>query len=86
MTISKTLYKKYPEKKWIGRRVRSTCALKNGLNHSPTGTIFTIVGKQAGFSLQTEPCEKCGVSVYIKKVPPEDLELLTDLDSLKETG
>ncbi len=72
--ITKNEYERTTEQKWSGVKVRTLRELQNGTVMIPKGTICTIKRKQAGFTLITEACQTCGVSVYITRVPHYDLE------------
>jgi uncharacterized membrane protein len=74
--VSEQEYNRKPYIEWRGKKVRTLTEMQNGCNSIPVGTICTITGKQGGFSLETEPCEKCGVRVFITKVEPTHVELV----------
>jgi hypothetical protein len=61
---------------WKTVTVRTKCILRNGHEEIPEGTLCRVTDKKGGFRLQTEPCKYCGVSVYITKVPPEDVYIV----------
>lgn len=69
-------YGKTPARKLIGRKVRTKVPLSNQLATIPAGTLWTIWAKHAGFSLRSDACDSCGVSVSITKVQPQQVELL----------
>jgi hypothetical protein len=70
--VSKVQYRR-PAESWKGRRVISVVELENGAYKIPAGSSFTVTGKHGGFSLLMDPCPKCGVRVFISKVPPESV-------------
>lgn len=59
---------------WVGMRVRSKVALRNGNNSMPAGTIYTVSYARSGLTMESEKCPCCGVSQYIRSVPPRDVE------------
>ena len=69
-------YRRTPEKELVGRRVKSLKPFRNGLFVIPAGIVFKIERKHGGFHLITEPCSKCGISAFISKVQPCEIELL----------
>ena len=75
--VSTRTYRKYNSSYWTGKTVRTTRILRNGNIEIPAGTICQILGKSGGFTLKTEPCRCCGVSVFIRKVGPEAVDLVT---------
>ncbi len=76
--ITEANYKRYKREFWVGRKVINQQELSNYFLRVKPGTILTIVGKRRGFSLETEPCPKCGVTIRIAKVQQQDLILLPD--------
>lgn len=58
-----------------GKFVKTTRMLRNGVIEIPEGTICEIRDKREGFALRTEPCKCCGVSVFIRKVPYDAVDL-----------
>ncbi len=61
---------------WKGKKVKSLVELKNSWASLPAGTIFTVERKWAGLQLRSDPCEHCGMRLYITKVPYESLEII----------
>jgi hypothetical protein len=76
--ITEQLYKKHNEKWWMQQKVKSIKRLQNGRFDIPKGTIFSIERKFNGFSLISEPCPHCGISVRITRVQTWDLALLSN--------
>lgn len=78
--------KKYNREQLIGKKCKPVCSIKNGAGEciSPN-TICTIknVVRGHGLTIRTEPCEHCGQSAYITRVPRESLQLLDDGDALQ---
>ncbi len=70
-------YQNNTEKYFIGKKVRTTIKLQNGLLVIPPGSICTITRKFGGFNLVSEPCEHCGVRIRISRVPHIDVELVS---------
>jgi hypothetical protein len=64
------------KKDYAGLKVRLKRTLKNGIIEIPAGKVCTIESWYRGACLRTDPCECCGVRVYITKVPQSALELL----------
>jgi hypothetical protein len=67
-----------------GLRVRTVRILKNSLASVPAGSDATVssAAPRWGLSLNFDPCTKCGIEVYISKVPPRDIMIIVD-DSYK---
>lgn len=66
------------EAKLLGRRVRALRDLSNGNGGVKAGTLLTIRGKRGGLQLAMDYCHSCGVSWYVTKVHPYDVELLPE--------
>ena len=79
--MDRKIYERTTEKEFIGRRVISLVKLRNGQCQLPTGTTFTIEGKQGGFELLSDQCPHCGIKIWITKVPPRDVDF-TDQQNL----
>ncbi len=69
-------YERMTEKQLKGRRVRALVPLKNRIESLPAGTLFTITGKFGGLALKSDPCEKCGMQMWITRVGPGEVELI----------
>lgn len=61
---------------WVGLTVKTVATLRNRNIEIPAGTTCTVTYNRAGLTLKTEPCAHCGVSVYIKKVPERDVDIV----------
>lgn len=61
---------------WIGRKVRTKNVLRNGNSIIPAGTELIVADNHSGLRLRSEPCEHCGVSIYITRVPESSVTLL----------
>lgn len=61
---------------WIGKRVRLLRESRNRVTCVPSGSILIVEGTYRGAGLKSEPCKCCGVSVFITRVPWENLEFL----------
>lgn len=61
---------------WVGLKVKSRVRLTSGRYDFPSGTIFNVRDKFGGLELQSIPCEHCGISGFINKVPIGDVEIL----------
>jgi len=62
---------------WIGRKVRTLVELKNGYVRIPAGTVMTVTYSRAGLSLESDPCEHCGVRASVNRVSERGVELLS---------
>jgi hypothetical protein len=71
-------YHKYTESYWKKQKVKTNKVLRNGFMEIPAGTVCDIKRKFSGFTLETDPCKVCGVRIYIRKVPHEDVDLITN--------
>lgn len=68
-------------KDMIGMEVRTTRAIGNGAGFCiPEGTIVKIVSLGKGFTVKTENCPHCGVSVEIRGVTRNEVELISKTD------
>ena len=71
--------KKYRGKDLIGKKCRATRMIRNGggfaLNPGSECMIVDVIPGH-GFVIQTPKCPCCGVSVYIRRVSRDALELL----------
>jgi hypothetical protein len=74
--ISDRDYKQKPLSYWKTIIVRTNVVLHNGVIEIPVGTKCTITDKRGGFTLKSEPCKLCGVSIFITKVPPKKLSIV----------
>jgi hypothetical protein len=69
-------YVSHTEDWFRGKRARVLRALRSGALHIVPGSIVTIDRKWSGFTIRSETCKHCGVSVFMTKVGPECLELV----------
>lgn len=69
-------YKKHTEKFFIDKKVITGIKMQNGNMTIPKGSICKITRKFKGFSLESLPCEKCGVRIRITQVSHIDVDLL----------
>lgn len=61
----------------IGATVRTTVALKTGGGILvPKGTVCNVRSVARGFTLTTEPCKTCGLSLYMTGVTRDEVELV----------
>lgn len=74
--ITKSEYNKHNNVYWTGRKVTTLVDLENSLIKIKAGSILTIADKRSGFTLESEKCPSCSVSVFIRKVLPQKLKLL----------
>jgi hypothetical protein len=75
--VSRKEYERKSEDYWKRVTVRTNRVLRNGWMEIPAGTLCRITDKRGGFKLETEPCKCCGVRVYISKVLPEDVDVVS---------
>lgn len=61
---------------WEGLKVQTLRVFRNGNIEIPSGTTCTVERNYGGLYLITDPCEKCGVRVYITKVPEDGVLIL----------
>lgn len=59
-----------------GAVVRTIRELRTGMQRIPADTQLTVVYKRGGFDCETEACDHCGVSVFIRRVGQWDVELV----------
>ncbi len=55
-------------------RLRLKIKIRNGNMEVPAGTVVTVTNKLKGWTIKTDPCKCCGVSVYVSRVSHFDLE------------
>lgn len=56
------------------RRWRTACEMRNGNMVVPAGTEVKIVGKRGGLDISGAACPHCGVSVFVRRVRPWNVE------------
>lgn len=66
---------------WVGRKVRTVVMMRNGNMEIPIGTVCEVTYNRGGLTLKTEPCDCCGVAIYITRVPERDVRLLMEVDA-----
>ncbi len=74
--ITEYQYKKWTEREVKGKRARIEQDCYTGQFKIPKGMIVKITHKYSGYSVQSEPCEHCGVSVRANRVEPYMLTML----------
>ena len=74
--VTQSEYKKKTKKFWNGKKVRLLSDITTGVMLIPKGKICTINDKLSGFGLISDPCDCCGVRVFVHKVPPSWVELV----------
>lgn len=84
--INWTEYRKHSEEWFKGKKVRTRTEIETISQKIPAGSVLTIVEKFKGFTLKSEPCACCGVSVHVRKVDGMALDLLDDGDVLAVHG
>jgi len=73
--MTELFYRSHSEAWFKGKQVQALEELRTGMVRVPAGSILTICGKQRGLKLETTPCTKCKVSVYITRVAPHKVML-----------
>lgn len=63
---------------WVGLRVRSKVALRNGNSELPAATVYRVTYARSGLTLESETCACCGIKQYIRRVHPRDVEVAAD--------
>lgn len=69
-------YRKMTEAQLKGRRVVATRDLQTGQIRVPAGTVLTVQRKFGGLDLISDPCPHCGIRPFLRRVPPQALNLL----------
>ncbi len=57
--------------------MRTLVAMATPSARIPAGTILTVRGKWKGYDLDGRPCQTCGITLRMRKVPPVDLDWVT---------
>lgn len=57
------------KRQWV-----ATDRLRNGWATIPRGSRVRIIGKRGGLTVETFPCDRCGVQVSVSKVQPWKVE------------
>jgi hypothetical protein len=76
-------YEKLTLKQMQEKRWKTLRTLQNGHMKIPEGTEVRITNKCNGLTLSGEKCETCGVSVYISKVSPLDVQVIASWEQDK---
>lgn len=61
-----------------GRQVITRVPIRCRAYSLPAGATLTIARKFSGLDLEGLPCEHCGVRIYVRRVPPWDVDLVPD--------
>lgn len=63
---------------WNGLTVRTKAEMRNGMGVIPEGTTCVVEGAGGGMGIQlrTNRCECCGLSFFISRVTPSDVEIV----------
>jgi len=64
------------KKDWVGARVVLLKPIENGKHKIPQGAVATVERSYGGLTLVVDPCDLCGVSVRITKVPESSVALV----------
>lgn len=73
--VSRVSYRQRTLGYWRQWLVKTNRVMRNGMIEIPAGTVCSVIDKRGGFGLKTEACKTCGVSVFIRKIEPEAVEL-----------
>lgn len=76
-------YERMTLKQMQQTRWKTLRTLQNGRMKIPEGTEVRITNKCNGLTLQGEECATCGVSVYISKVSPYDVQVIASWEEEK---
>lgn len=66
-----------------GLRVRTKRLLSNRIYDVPEGTVCDVTGRYRGLTLLGSPCDRCCVQVRLRRVSPDDVELI---EGIKQAG
>lgn len=63
---------------WNGLTVRTRTEMRNGMGVIPARTLCVVEGAGGGMGIQlrTKQCECCGLSFFISRVTPDDVEII----------
>jgi hypothetical protein len=64
----KKLTPRSTEKEWQGVLVRSVEEIETRAATFPRGTLFKVLGKFGGLTLESQPCERCGIRLRARRV------------------
>lgn len=54
---------------WYGRRIKLNRMLVNGCHRAPAGAFARVRNwSTVGFSIESDPCKCCGVSLFFSRV------------------
>lgn len=73
-------YKAHTNEFFRGKKAILRHPLRNGWAVLAAGTQVTIERKHSGFSIVSDKCNCCNVSVLMTKVMPHNLDLIEDGD------
>lgn len=79
--MDEKFYRKHKREWFIGKKVRTLRTLRSRAIEIPKGTICEITDKFGGFGIRANPCSCCGVGIFMKKIPPEDVILTGNNDT-----
>ncbi len=74
--ISNRQYKRWTEREVKGKRARMEQDSFTAQFKIPKGTIVKITHKYKGYSVESEPCDHCGVSIRANRVEPYMLTMI----------
>lgn len=61
---------------WLNVHVKLKRDMGNGNGRWPKGTKATVVSAGGGLRIASDKCPHCGVSLYMSRVHPDDLEII----------
>ena len=83
--MTSRMYKKYTDKQFAGLKAVALRDLCSKVGCFKKGAIITIVRKYRGFEVESRDCPCCKISLYMTRVPYEDIDLLNpELLEVKE--
>ena len=74
VVISWREYEKLTRDEVKGRKARNLREFRTGMYDIRIGSVLEVIHKRGGYDLRGRTCASCGVSVYVRKVKPVDLE------------
>lgn len=74
--MDRKTYDRITGREFLGRKVRSNAVIRNGYMELPEGTLFSVQRKHNGLHLVSDPCETCGIKVYVHNVNPDRVDLI----------
>lgn len=67
---------------WLGMRVRTKEAMRNGYVEIPAGSLATVDGIGVGLELKVDPCQCCGMKAIISRVHGSKVEPIGEAETI----